>query len=507
VNSYRTNLKQKYPDCWKWISLARRIPGPLTENEANLLFLLARTRTPSIDPLIVELGARRGKASLLLAAGLGGKTSPRLFCIQRTGETAGELDRQELRRNLQRCHLAHIVDTTLGYSCDASANWKDCIDILFINATRDDATLRSDVLLWSPFVKLGGLVVLHGVSPELPAPCRAMAENLQAPKYSDLRHVDSLAWAVKRSAASFAIPAANAGAQVDSNPRQQELEWLTRDLARLRYLLNRSIEAMLHLNTIPAVPEQQGSHRDARREPLEDATEMAMARLQDYVRRAAKELAENRHAIQSLRRSWSWRLTAPLRLGIETLYAIAGLLTSFGHGSPKARIVGLAQWMLFGRQLRASGLLDERYYQGNYPDVAWARTSPVLHFLVCGASEGKNPNELFEVDYYLRSYADVADSGVNPLIHYLRNGAYEGRDPHPYFDSSFYLEQNPDVRESRLNPLAHYLAPGIAEGRDPNPWFDTSEYLEQNPDVATFGLNPLGRQTEVWSKHRACSQL
>jgi predicted O-methyltransferase YrrM len=479
VNSYRANLKLQYPDCWQWISLARRIPGRLTENEAHLLFQLVRTRTPAIDPMIVELGAWRGKTSLLLAAGLCGKTRPRLFSIQRTGEAVGKPDQQALHRNLQRCHLGHIVDTTAGHSRDACSNWKDYIDILFINATQDYDTLHSDLLLWSPFVKLGGSVVLQGAS----------LENLQPPRYSDLRHVDSLTWAVKRqSAASLTTPGATAAAKVYS-------------------LLNRSIEAMLHLNAIPVLADEPLPHPDARSEQhLEDATEIALARLQDYMRRAAKELAENRHAVQALRRSWSWRLTAPLRLGIETLHAITGLFTSFSHGSPKARIVGLAQWVLFGRQVRASGLLDARYYQGHHPDVAWARTSPVLHFLVCGASEGKNPNELFDVDYYLRRYPDVARSGVNPLVHYLRHGAYEGRDPHPYFDSSFYLDQNLDVREGHFNPLAHYLAPGIAEGRDPNAWFDTSEYLEQNPDVATFGLNPLVQRAEPRSNHRLCSR-
>jgi hypothetical protein len=482
VNSYRTNLKQRYPDGWQWISLARRIPGQLTENEANLVFQLARARTPSIDPVIVELGAGRGKTSLLLAAGLCGKTRPRLFSVQRTGEAAGKLDQQALNRNLHRCHLGHIVDTTAGYSRDAAGNWKDCIDILFINATQDHHTLDNDLLLWSPFVKLRGIVVLRGVTPE----------NLQPPMYSGLRHVDNLTWAVKQCAASLT--------PTDVAPGT--------DLERLRHLLNRSTEAMLHLNTTLSVPEEQLPHQDAGSEQqhLEDATEMAMARLQDYLRRAGKEIAEDRHAIQALRRSWSWRLTAPLRLGIETLHAVTGLLASFGHGSPKARIVGLAQWMLFGRQVRASGLLDERYYRDSHPAVAWARTSPLLHFLVCGASEGKNPNELFDVDYYLGRYPDVARSGVNPLIHYLRNGAYEGRDPHPHFDSSFYLEQNPDVRAGQLNPLAHYLAPGIAEGRDPNPWFDTSEYLEQNPDVATFGLNPLVHQGGAWSNQRLCSR-
>jgi hypothetical protein len=333
-------------------------------------------------------------------------------------------------------------------------------------------------------------VVLHGVSGELP-------EHLQSSSYANFRHIDSLAWAVKQCDASIATPAPSIAAEVDSKARQQQIERLFHDLGRVRHLLHRSIEAM-HLNTIPLGLEAQLLYHDAQGDRLEDATEIARAWLQEYVRRTAKELAESRQAIGALRRSWSWRLTAPLRLGVEVLYAFAGLLRGFAHGSPKAQIVGLVRWILFRRQVRVSGLLDERYYRAHSPDVTWARTSPLLHFFVCGAREGKNPNELFDIDYYLRCYPDVAHSGQNPLIHYLKDGAYEGRDPHPYFDSSFYLEENHDVREDRLNPLAHYLAPGIAEGRDPNPWFDTSEYLEQNPDVAMFGLNPL--------THHLCSR-
>jgi predicted O-methyltransferase YrrM len=488
VNSYKKTLKYKYPDCWRWISLARRIPGQLTDNEANVLFQLARARTPFIDPVIVELGARRGETSLLLAAGLRAKTRPRLFSIQRDGDCGGRLDQQALHRNLRRCGLGHIVDTTAIHSRDASANWKNSIDILLINATEDYDALESDLLFWSAFVKLGGIVVLHGVSRELP-------EHLQSSNYSGPRHVDSLAWAVKQCAASIASPAPSIAAEVDSKARQQQIEGLFQDLGRVRHLLNRSIEAML-LNTIPASLEAQILYHDAGGDHLEDATEIAMARLQNYVRRTANELAESRHAIDALHRSWSWRLTAPLRASADVLYAVGGLLKSLAHPSLKAHLVGLAHWISYRKQVRASGLFDERYYRQHCPDVAWARTSPLLHFFVCGAHEGENPNPLFDVDYYLRCYPDVAHSGQNPLIHYLQSGAYEGRDPHPYFDSSFYLEENHDVRADRLNPLAHYLAPGIAEGRDPNPWFDTSEYLEHNPDIAMFGLNPLSHHIE-----------
>jgi GT2 family glycosyltransferase/SAM-dependent methyltransferase len=76
---------------------------------------------------------------------------------------------------------------------------------------------------------------------------------------------------------------------------------------------------------------------------------------------------------------------------------------------------------------------------------------------------------LFDANWYLSQNPDVAMHLVNPLAHYLQHGAVEGRDPGPTFSSAWYLEQNPDVRAAGFNPLVHYLRFGAAEGRRPSP--------------------------------------
>ncbi len=214
--------------------------------------------------------------------------------------------------------------------------------------------------------------------------------------------------------------------------------------------------------------------------------------LRHYLWFIAEEMAETRHAVQALRASGSWRLTAPLRTFLDGLRIILGVARNCGRGFIEpAKIAGLVEWLRFRKLVLDSGLFDEQYYLRSNPDVLSLRIPPLFHFFVFGVRECRDPHFLFDVRYYTERNRGLLDSFTNPLVHYLTRGAYEGRDPHPLFDSSFYLEQNPDVRKAGWNPLSHYLGPGIAEGRNPNSQFGTTAYLERHPDVAVYGLNPL----------------
>ncbi|TXK59852.1 class I SAM-dependent methyltransferase [Alkalisalibacterium limincola] len=74
-----------------------------------------------------------------------------------------------------------------------------------------------------------------------------------------------------------------------------------------------------------------------------------------------------------------------------------------------------------------------------------------------------------DAQWYAGAYPDVAAGGVDPVVHYVMFGADEGRDPSADFSTRGYLERYPDVREGGLNPLAHYLLHGKGEGRNTTP--------------------------------------
>jgi len=61
----------------------------------------------------------------------------------------------------------------------------------------------------------------------------------------------------------------------------------------------------------------------------------------------------------------------------------------------------------------------------------------------------------------------VAGAGLDPLLHFLVTGAAEGRDPRPVFRTRAYLDSYPDVAEAGFNALEHYIRSGRAEGRKP----------------------------------------
>jgi hypothetical protein len=54
-----------------------------------------------------------------------------------------------------------------------------------------------------------------------------------------------------------------------------------------------------------------------------------------------------------------------------------------------------------------SGLLDAAWYVMRYPEVGKSGLTPLDHFLIYGAKQGKSPGPDFDTEWYLRAYPDV----------------------------------------------------------------------------------------------------
>ncbi len=73
----------------------------------------------------------------------------------------------------------------------------------------------------------------------------------------------------------------------------------------------------------------------------------------------------------------------------------------------------------------AEPYFDRIYYRAENPSVR--HIDPLLHFLVQGWRQGRNPSPMFDVKFYLTNNPDVAATGVNPLLHFIIAGKAEGR--------------------------------------------------------------------------------
>jgi 2-polyprenyl-3-methyl-5-hydroxy-6-metoxy-1,4-benzoquinol methylase len=87
----------------------------------------------------------------------------------------------------------------------------------------------------------------------------------------------------------------------------------------------------------------------------------------------------------------------------------------------------------------------------------------------------------FDASYYVETYPDIRAAGVDPLLHFLLCGGRELRNPSPLFDTAVYVSHYPDVRSARLNPLLHFAVFGHAENRSIKAVIDKPSFKENPP--------------------------
>lgn len=203
---------------WRGLRYAELMPfasidGWLTVDEAIALYELSRS-LPDEAPLAVEIGSWQGKSSVCLARGLAGKRRPRLCCIdpfdasgdgesaptygQRAGAVGGGL-RRAFEQNLQAVGVQDMVDVRQGLSHEHAAQWREPIDLLFLDGDHSYDAVRRDFADWAPKIRPGGYLVMHDVVHEVhEGPRRVVDELVRTdPSWVDGRCVDSMFMARK----------------------------------------------------------------------------------------------------------------------------------------------------------------------------------------------------------------------------------------------------------------------------------------------------------------------
>jgi len=180
------------------------IDGWLSIDEAIEIYDLAQS-LPIDGPVVVEIGSWLGKSSLVLAKGLIGKHSARLFCIdpfnadgdppsalayRRRMSSLDELLLERFVGNMRRNRVLCMIEILQGYSYEFAESFSRKIDLLFIDGNHDYDAVLKDFNDWSSLVKHGGFIVFHDVVDRegVDGPWRAVQEKIvDNPEWKDCR--------------------------------------------------------------------------------------------------------------------------------------------------------------------------------------------------------------------------------------------------------------------------------------------------------------------------------
>ncbi|MBO1324900.1 hypothetical protein K2X14_07045 [Acetobacter sp. TBRC 12305] len=139
------------------------------------------------------------------------------------------------------------------------------------------------------------------------------------------------------------------------------------------------------------------------------------------------------------------------------------------------------------KTISESGLFDAEFYTHDNTDAQQSGLDPVVHYVLSGVKDARNPNENFNTVIYYNLYRNVIGQNENPFAHYIRNNnhlmffekgllqdySYETITKlitrfrtYPFFDPDDYIRMNSDLSTAHIPALQHAVLYGIAEGRE-----------------------------------------
>lgn len=252
----------------------------------------------------------------------------------------------------------------------------------------------------------------------------AMLAELEGMKSASARLEETLRTAERRAAERIAALESAAAARKGKLEEQKAvIGWLNRELTTIR---REAEEAKTDLARRQAELNDGKQKIDAEKRRADEAkTELARvrgekSRLWQQHKDTKTEFAAHIAQLRDLRTSTSWRITAPLRMVKKNPVAVLK--------NPVTVLKRRRRASAAYKAIAASPLFDAHWYLAKYPDVAAAGADPIMHYILSGAAEGRDPGPEFSTSFYIEEYPDVGEAGMNPLYHYIAYGQDEERE-------------------------------------------------------------------------------
>ena len=186
----------------KTINTIKKIDGWLTDNEAKLLYNLAKN-APN-KGVIVEIGSWKGKSTIALANGSREGKKIKVYAIdphigseehQKKGKKIWTFD--EFKKNIKKAKLNDFVIPLKMTSKEANKKFNKKIELIFIDGAHDYQNVKTDYELWFPKIVDGGIIAFHDTT-TWDGPKKLVKEKIfKSRQVKNIRILDSITYCTK----------------------------------------------------------------------------------------------------------------------------------------------------------------------------------------------------------------------------------------------------------------------------------------------------------------------
>ena len=215
---YRVVNRARYGRIAKYLRYSQRIEG-WTRGEEAVALARAAYALPE-DAVLVEIGSFLGSATILMAGARHIRGNGMVHCVDPFDGSGDDFSRpyyenitkalaltqrQQFDANIREAGLNALVRVHPGTAASIGATWKEPIDLLFLDGDQSPKGARLSFEVWSPFLKVGGIIAVHNsgdheYAAEHDGSRRVVVEKIKLPEYDGARCIGTTTFATKRAA-------------------------------------------------------------------------------------------------------------------------------------------------------------------------------------------------------------------------------------------------------------------------------------------------------------------